>query len=53
MEQKIGQVSRKLTIMDGEGRVQEISIDALRKERVYWGRDAARVACSIPAPWQV
>lgn len=50
MEQKIGQVSRKLTIMDGEGRVSELSLDALRKERIFWGRDAARNDIVIASP---
>lgn len=34
------QMSRYLTIIDEAGKVQEIPLDSLRKDRLFWGRDA-------------
>lgn len=50
MEDRTGQISRKLTVMDGEGRVLELSLDDLRKERIFWGRDPGHNDIVIPSP---
>ncbi len=39
------QMSRRLIIIDDTGKVQEIALDTLHKERFYWGRDPQK--CDI------
>ncbi len=47
---EIGQINRRLTILDGEGKVQEISLDSLHKDRILWGRDVERNDIATASP---
>ena len=47
---EIGQINRCLTILDGEGKVQEVSLDSLHKDRILWGRDVDRNDIATASP---
>lgn len=50
MEDRTGEFNRKLTVMDGESRVLELSLDDLHKERIFWGRDPGHNDIVISSP---